>query len=789
MRTAGGTVAFDGYVGTEHADAGKKWREKNHDVKRSSPHTALSPAMEQSLSPPGDLNRFGSPRAKQDTDGFNGGVPSTSSSASISPESVFFACERRNHDPTNSSSDAVEPATAVPTNRSLSPQNREGFSPPRSVQGHSGGELDPADGCEPHSSRNRYSVPCSGYAARPECSAACPGKVRRDGLGKDVGKGEGPRMQAESWVASEGLHAGLQGAETDSPRTAWSCEASETSEAWRWSNSRTRKWAPAVGVSFFGLTCMAGTSYGSLTCYLASYLRQVGLQNVGFQEMLLVCALHGALQALATPLSVKLLSFLSLPLSALLSGWLVTASLLLSAFLLSADILVAHPFLFYCVYAGVGGLGGGLLHGLPLGGRQRPGFCAGERKAGCSVSASVAPARPSEPPGFGGPVPSRGQAPFSRKILGEDSWRLRERFYLQDEILARLPLLLMGTATAFAIVQFVASFLLQPRERAWESECLPGEFIGCEVSVEEQSPLVTQSAPQMFYGEERTPAAAHTSRLSVVVSTMNQAGNEASSDPFMTPSHREADSFTCVLVAVVTAIQGMAFFLVQASWRFVGQEDFQISDHGVSYINAGSVALLFLFSVFNAPFFALKDKLPDAPPFHREGNHTHLSSRTRGVVPSVLPWLWCLSGLVLASEGVVASLAKAWSTGGSEALIRDTVRVGWFERSNPLTTYGLFFLWLSGVRILDAWTTWLAFPYAQSVLKLPPSRLLVLLCSAKAAGAGALAWLSSTAGVYSTHGIGGLCGVAGGSLVLAGLAARALHCCGRTPQKAPMAAT
>ncbi|KFG52661.1 putative transmembrane protein [Toxoplasma gondii FOU] len=782
---------------------------------------ASSPSTEQNLDSSGDLRQFACPsRAKAGCQGCNGVSPSRNSAVSISAETDSFSSESRDHQAASSSCGlSTDTATADSSaNSPPSPRSRSGLWPPLSLPSthcQSGTELEKAssnDACQDHSVRDGYALHCSGHsAAEYDGSEASPAKARSDEWSRDMG--DSADAEVESWGASLGLPASLQQvAATDSPRTSASCEASETSEAWRRSKSQRHRWGPSLGVCLFGLTCLAGTFYGSLTCYLASYLRQVGLQNVAVREMLLVCALQGALQALATPLSVKLLSFLSLPLAALLSGWLVTGSLLLSAFLLSADVLTAHPFLFYCVYAGVGGLGAGLMHGVSLGGRQRPILYAGERKTGCSMSglffgfrclsmallpivhslflnpdnlspASVSPTGTHTQGGFGRHVHSRWQNPAPQQILGEGSWRQRERFYLQDEILARLPLLLMGTAAAFAVVQLVASLLLQQRERNWESECLPGEFIGCEVSVEEQSPLVTRGVPQTFYGGEinrpddrlalsgPVQAAGQTSRLNVVVSTMNPADSGVYFDQDVIPSPRDDSLFTCVIVAMITAIQGMAFFLVQASWRFVGQEDFQISDHGVSYINAGSVAVILLFSAVNSPFFALKEDASATGPCHRDGNKRS-SNRMRGQSPSTLPWLCCLSGLLLASEGFVATLTKTLSAGSPESLIRNSVHIGrWFEGS-PLTTHALFFAWLSVVRILDAWTAWLLFPYAQTVLSLRPSRLLVLLCSAKAAGAGALAWITFFPGFYSLHGIGDLYGVVGVSLVIAGLVRR-----------------
>ncbi|KEP66142.1 UNVERIFIED_CONTAM: hypothetical protein HHA_262660 [Hammondia hammondi] len=839
MRKAGRKGIVDSDVGKEHPDPAKTWRKKNHAAKMSAQHIASSsPSTGQNLDSSGDPHRLACPSpAKAGCRGCNGVSPSRNSVVSISSETDSFSSESRGHQAVTSSCGlSTEGATAESSaNSPPAPRNRSGLCPPLSLPSahcQSGAELEKAysnDACQGHSVRHDYSLHCSEHSAA-ECdgSDASPAKARSDEW--TPRDGESANAEVESWVESVDLPASLQQvAETDSPRTSASCEASETSEARRWSKSRRHRWGPSLGVCLFGLTCLAGTSYGSLTCYLASYLRQVGLQNVGFREMLLVCALQGALQALATPLSVKLLSFLSLPLAALLCGWLVTSSLLLSAFFLSADVLTAHPFLFYCVYAGVGGLGAGLMHGVPLGGRQRPTLYAGERKTGCSMSglffgfrclsmallplvhslflnpdnwspASISPTGTHTQGGFGTHMRSQWQNPAPQQILGEGSWRQRERFYLQDEILARLPLLLMGTAAAFAVVQLVASLLLQQRERNWESEYHPGEFIGCEVSVEEQSPLVTRGVPQTVYGEEinrrdcrlalsgPVQAAGQTSNLSVVVSTMNHADTGVYFGHDVIPSPREDSLLTCVLVAVITAIQGMAFFLVQASWRFVGQEDFQISDHGVSYINAGSVALILLFSVFNSPFFALKEDASATGPGHRDGNKRS-SNTTRGQSPSTLPWLWCLSGLLLASEGFVATLAKTLSARSAESLIRDSVHIGRWFGGSPLTTHALFFAWLSVVRILDAWTTWLLFPYAQTVLSLRPSRLLVLLCSAKAAGAGALAWITFFPGFSSLHGIGELCGVVGVSLVLAGLVSGALYRCGRTSQKLPVAST
>lgn len=79
----------------------------------------------------------------------------------------------------------------------------------------------------------------------------------------------------------------------------------------------------------------------------------------------LVCA------ALVSPFSIKLLACFSMPLCALLSGWILSGSFLLAGYLLSPAFLPPCRILAFCIaYAGISGLGGGLLHGLPFGERR-----------------------------------------------------------------------------------------------------------------------------------------------------------------------------------------------------------------------------------------------------------------------------------------------------------------------------------------------------------------------------------------------------------------------------------
>ncbi|PFH37817.1 hypothetical protein BESB_001590 [Besnoitia besnoiti] len=610
-------------------------------------------------------------------------------------------------------------------------------------------------------------------------SAGGPSRAGREGVGGISGRTESLE-DSEFWgVGGASLPAALQQvAGTDSPRTSSSCEASKGGLAWRASSEKAPRWAPVVGVCLFGLTCVAGATYGSLSCYLASYLRQIGLQDVGFQEILVLLSVQGALQALAAPLSLKLISFLSLPLSALLSGWLLSGSLLLSAFLLTPSTLVGHPLLFCCTYAVGGGIGAGLMHGLPLRGQLSPVLGVGGRRMGsCAaglffvlrcVSTAVLPllhsiflnpddlspatlsaVHPLETPaGYARPN-SQSERPASQTILGERSWRLGERFYLQEEILARVPLMLMGTGLAFALLQLLTSVLMRESKHDWETSCLRGEFIGCEVVVEEQSSLVTAGAMWTFYGgtsaeagSPRAPAGSfHKSHAQAIRQGSSvPTGNPLDAGRFLDRSSRlpgriDQAVLKYTLIAAITALHGMA------SWRFVGQEDFQISDHDVSYINAGSIGLLLCFSFYLAPFFALEDACPSAP------QSVHIGA-----------------GRTLAAGGGVGSLSG------------DGLNFWQFINGhNRFAANALFLGWLSGVRILDACTTWLLFPFAQNVLGLPPSQLLIMLCTSKAAGAGVLAWLASSSGFYAHSGIGGLCLVAGGSLVLAGLVAAALH--------------
>lgn len=56
------------------------------------------------------------------------------------------------------------------------------------------------------------------------------------------------------------------------------------------------------------------------------------------------------------------------------------------------------------------------------------------------------------------------QRPPPQQFIGGDSWASRERFYLHEEVLRRLPLTLMGLGVALAFIQLIAAFCVRERE-------------------------------------------------------------------------------------------------------------------------------------------------------------------------------------------------------------------------------------------------------------------------------------------------------------------------------------
>lgn len=146
--------------------------------------------------------------------------------------------------------------------------------------------------------------------------------------------------------------------------------------------------------------------------------------------------------------------------------------------------------------------------------------------------------------------------------------------------------------------------------------------------------------------------------------------------------------------------------LVQSAWRFVGQEEFWLSDQAVAYSHAGSIAVLLLFAFFFAPFFTRPSDTTEAcyTPSADESLRFRYGKGSRSFTPS--PALWCISGLLLASESFVAEFSRSQSStsyvGATTVLegCRALAREGVYHSTCRAV---LFFLWLSAIRVIDAW--------------------------------------------------------------------------------------
>ncbi|PHJ26093.1 transmembrane protein [Cystoisospora suis] len=496
-----------------------------------------------------------------------------------------------------------------------------------------------------------------------------------------------------------------------------------------------------AGIALFGLTCLGQGSYGSLTGFLGSYLHYFGSDSsVAFQQMLLVTVLQGGVQALIAPFSVKLLACFPLPLCALFSGWILSGSLLLAGFLLSPTFLPScRTVLFYIVYAGVGGLGGGLMHGLPFGGRRTPAddSLQDAKSENCATGvffacrclsaalipllhsfvinpenlspAAIAPVTGQARAGIVPALPNtRPGVSAEQQFIGWDSWASRERFYLHEELLRRVPLTLMGLGAALALIQLVGAFFVKEKQATVE-------VTGPRVAVvEEESRLITHISIWPAYGDSEK---ARSARMSPSCAN-HTASPEACPKERVPGCRTSGGSDLCgaglegprervpafCLVGGLTALHAMASGLVQSSWRFVGQEEFLLSDQAVAYSNAGSIVVLLLFAFFFAPPFTRVTDPETQPSFFSPGDVSLRPGNNSGnKLFTCLSALWSISGLLLVGESFAAELSRFRpSHRGATAFLE-----GWRafldgSIDQPSRTI-IFFLWLSAVRISDAW--------------------------------------------------------------------------------------